>query len=98
MDSAKTLFYIDPPYMESQRDPGKDYLHEMTREQHRDLADLLLSCEGMIALSGYVSTEYQDWYEGAGWRRVDFQALADGGAARTESLWLSPNIQQYGLF
>ena len=97
-DSVKTLFYVDPPYMESQRDLGKDYSHEMTREQHCELADALLSCKGMIALSGYASPEYQDWYEGAGWRRVDFQALADGGAARTESLWLSPNIRQYGLF
>ena len=97
LDSAKTLFYVDPPYIESQRDLGKDYLHEMTIEQHRELADLLLSCKGMIALSGYLSPKYQEWYESAGWRRVDFQALADGAAARVESLWLSPCIKQYGL-
>ena len=98
LDSPKILFYIDPPYMNGQRDPGKDYLHEMTSEQHRELAELLLNCKGMIALSGYACHEYQTWYEDAGWRRVDFLALADGASSRTESLWLSPNIKQYGLF
>ncbi len=85
-DAPSTLHYVDPPYVKSTRDSGSDYIHEMTDDDHRALADVLHHLRGMVILSGYDSPLYSDLY--SGWRRVERKALADGAAARTEVLWL----------
>ena len=88
-DSAHTLFYIDPPYVLSAR-TGSYYRHEMTDDDHRELADLLQCVSGMVVLSGYDTPLYQELY--GHWPCVTRVTTADGGAYRTEVLWLSPNI------
>jgi len=88
-DRADTLHYADPPYVMSTRsDPQKDYLHELTDDDHRDLAELLHSVTGMVVLSGYRSSLYDELY--GTWERYDIKAFADGARERTECLWLSP--------
>ena len=89
-DRADTLFYVDPPYVMSTRNT-KIYKHDMTDDQHRDLAAVLKNLQGMVVLSGYRCPLYDELY--AGWDRIDRVAYADGGRDRVESLWLSPNIQ-----
>lgn len=91
-DSAQTLHYVDPPYVSKTRDAGKDYQHEMTDECHVKMAEFLKELKGMVMVSGYRSALYDKIF--AGWHREDKAALADGGKARTESLWFSPNFQR----
>ncbi|SAI58979.1 modification methylase [Bordetella ansorpii] len=40
-DGPDVLFYIDPPYIPEARQPGRFYAHEMSREDHLALLDLL---------------------------------------------------------
>ncbi|MEN6612750.1 MAG: DNA adenine methylase [Armatimonadota bacterium] len=88
-DRGDTLHYVDPPYvMSSRSDPGKDYMHEMTDDDHRELAEVLRSVKGMVVLSGYRSELYDELY--GDWERFDKKAYADGARERMECLWLSP--------
>jgi DNA adenine methylase len=88
-DGAKTLHYVDPPYVSSTRDRGADYRHEMDDAAHVALADFLKSLSGFVILSGYASPLYDSLYEN--WRRHEREALADGARKRLEVLWISPN-------
>jgi DNA adenine methylase len=66
-DSPETLFYVDPPYVASTRTAStrfRGYRHEMTDEQHVQLADLLKNVQGMVMLSGYTSPLYEMLYSG----------------------------------
>ena len=42
----------------------------------------------MVIICGYPSDLYDDELEG--WERVSFKAYADGGAPRTEVIWINP--------
>lgn len=105
-DTPHTLFYADPPYHPATRCP-RMYRHEMTREDHRELAELLSGIRGMAAVSGYRCPDYDAWY--AGWERRDAPAVcySSGVGAvgklkglprprRVESLWLSPAAVRAG--
>ena len=93
-DGPDTLFYCDPPYMHSTRKVGSRSVYdcEMTDDDHRELAGVLLACEGKVVLSGYPSPLYEELYDG--WRRVEFD-LANHAAAgevkerKRETLWLN---------
>lgn len=92
-DSADTLHYVDPPYVFSTRaDLAKDYVHEMTDDDHAELLDFVRQLSGMVVLSGYP----HDLYDAAlsGWRRVDRVAFADGARERTEVLWINPRCAE----
>lgn len=83
-DSPETLFYIDPPYVRSTR-TSKGYKHEMTDEEHRELAKVLHEAQGAVVVSGYHSTLYDELY--ADWSRAERGAFADGASARIEVVW-----------
>ncbi|MCG8595638.1 MAG: DNA adenine methylase [Kiloniellales bacterium] len=95
-DGPKTVFYVDPPYLpetrstKSRKSGGKyhAYRHEMTREDHADLADVLHGLAGMVVISGYDSALYQNLFDG--WATSRRQTFADGARAREEVLWLNP--------
>lgn len=92
-DSARTLHYVDPPYLESTRKSfGVAYRHEMSDAQHLELLEFLKTLDGMVVLSGYGNDMYDSVLDG--WNRVQRKALADGARERTEVLWLSPNIKK----
>lgn len=86
-DTQSTLHYVDPPYLASTRDTGSDYRFEMTEEDHCALADCLKSLKGMVVLSGYPSSLYQELY--GSWLMVSRDAHADGAEPRTECLWMN---------
>lgn len=94
MDRKQTCFYVDPPYVTSTRSTmqrgtsGRGYAHEMTDADHSTLAEVLRNVKGMVLLSGYRCTLYDELYEG--WNRLDRDHLADGARKRTESLWFNP--------
>lgn len=88
-DRSETLFYVDPPYVHCMRNMRQEaYRHEMTDEEHRELAARLLEIKGMAVVSGYRCALYDEIY--AGWRRVDRRAYAEKASPRIESLWISP--------
>lgn len=94
-DSKSTLYYIDPPYHYSTRNMKRGnaaYAHEMTDDDHRELAAVLRGVRGQVVVSGY-GCEMYDVELYPDWRRVTFSSFADGAHKREEVLWLSPNIR-----
>lgn len=88
-DHPRTLHYVDPPYVMSSRSwQSAGYRHEMNDANHRELATVLRSLQGMVVLSGYPSDLYAELF--SDWKRLERTALADGGKIRTEVLWLNP--------
>lgn len=96
-DSADTLFYLDPTYPSSTRGRWKKtaYAHEMSDDQHRELADLLRTISGMAIISGYRCDLYDELY--AGWTRADKKTRVNGPGSAIESLWLSPRAAGQAL-
>lgn len=89
-DSPEALFYVDPPYPHATRNMERGnaaYHHEMTDEQHEQLAVVLRGCRGMVALSGYRCDLYDRLY--CDWDRREFNATSDGRTPRVEVLWLN---------
>lgn len=95
-DGPDTLHYVDPPYVMETRSYGKGgYRHEMTDDQHRDLAAFLKELQGAVIVSGYPCDLY-DHELYAGWERLERSAMADGARERTEVLWM--RNCEHGLF
>lgn len=95
-DDPGTLFYVDPPYLpETRTAHDKGYRHEMTPDEHRQLADVLRSVRGMVVLSGYDSPLYRELY--ADWRVTACAARGEKAVARTEVLWISPRAGRNSL-
>lgn len=89
-DGPDVLFYVDPPYVfetRNARNAGQTYRHEMTDDQHRELAAVLRSVRGMVVLSGYSCQLYSDLYQD--WTSEQRQSRADGAQPRTETLWVN---------
>lgn len=95
-DELAALFYIDPPYPHATRsaircpsDRERAYLHDMTDDDHRRMAEQLHQARGMVVVSGYASDLY-DVELFPAWQRETRRTNADGGRGRTEVLWLNP--------
>lgn len=96
-DTPETLHYVDPPYLPSTRSEGNRrrgagyhvYQHELSEEDHVKLLDFLMGLKGMVILSGYPSALYEQKL--ARWHKHCRRAYADGGAPRTEVLWINPH-------
>lgn len=99
-DSPETLIYADPPYVHETRNPSRagnkrwgktrdgDYTHEMTDDDHRQLAVTLRNAQGYVLISGYACELYDDELF-ADWHRVRREHTANGGSKREEVLWLN---------
>jgi DNA adenine methylase len=98
-DGEGTLFYVDPPYVHATRSrktnrksghvKAHGYRAEMTDDDHRELAALLKTLRGAVAISGYHSPLYDELY--GEWQCVEKGTHADGARDRVEVLYLSPN-------
>lgn len=80
--------YCDPPYVAETRDKGSDYSHEMTSDDHRQMAKTLRALTGKVIVSGYPCDLY-DKELFADWHRVERPYFADGARKRTEVLWMN---------
>lgn len=90
-DDNETLFYLDPPYPHSTR-WEKVYRHEMSDDQHRELAGILSAVKGMVLISGYPCDLYDiELYPD--WKRVQRKTYTNR-SERTEVLWMSPNAMR----
>jgi len=88
-DHPDTLFYVDPPYLfETRHSNEHRYAHELTDQQHIELAELLNSVQGMVLLSGYGSDLYQDLFQD--WRCIQKDTRTNANHEATEYLWISP--------
>lgn len=69
-DSPRTLFYIDPTYLDAT--PGM-YENELTRQDHVDLLHAIDELQGYVALSGYPNKLYdshRDWDDRIEWKHT----------------------------
>lgn len=96
-DGPDTLFYVDPPYPISTREGSmrwssrsdRAYAHELTDDDHRDLARVLHAAKGKVVISGYPCPLYdEELYPN--WERHSREARADHAAKRTEVIWIKP--------
>jgi DNA adenine methylase len=85
-DSKDTVFYADPPYLPSVRDPGDDYRFEMSEAKHVELAEKLNKTDGAVLVSGYHSALYDELYKG--WIKREKGTKASGHGDRVEVLWM----------
>ena len=83
---SNVFMYIDPPYVLSTR-AGKQYKHEMSDSDHKELLKLLLQSKAKIMLSGYESEMYNDYLEG--WEKKQFSSCAEHGKPRIETVWMN---------
>lgn len=94
-DTQATLFYVDPPYLASTRNKSRAYRHELSDEQHHQLADRLQAVQGMVVLSGYENLLYSRLYRG--WQKVTISTTNRNCNSVQEVLWLSPNATRLDL-
>lgn len=81
------LIYADPPYVVSTR-KGRQYVVDMVEdEQHIELLETLKEHKGPVILSGYENELYEKHLQG--WVKMNRKALAEGGRARMETVWLN---------
>ena len=89
---SNVLIYADPPYLLETRH-GKQYRHEMTDDDHRNLLDVLKAHKGPVIVSGYENDLYNDALRGWYWDEIS--ALTQTSARRREFLWMNfePEVQ-----
>lgn len=95
-DGVRTLHYVDPPYPAETRKAWKTtaYRHEMTDEQHRELASVLHDCVGMVILSGYRCALYDELFPAPNWASFSRSARTNGRGSALEMLWLNEAAQR----
>ena len=80
------FMYIDPPYLLDTRQ-GKQYRHEMTDADHRELLQAILQSRAKIMISGYESEMYNEYLQG--WQKGYFTSCAEKGKPRQEVVWMN---------
>ncbi|HEX8283291.1 MAG TPA: DNA adenine methylase [Pyrinomonadaceae bacterium] len=92
-DSEETLFYCDPPYPHESRTDVNAYANEMTNEHHRELADVLRSVKGKVALSGYDCALMDELY--GDWPRIESEEkiIHSVKTTRKEVLWINYELE-----
>ena len=86
-NSPDVLIYADPPYVSSVRGKRQYNVEMMADAQHIELLCALKEHLGPVILSGYENELYDKYLQG--WIKLHKKALAEGGAARTETVWLN---------
>lgn len=90
-DSEDTLFYCDPPYVHDTRGDSKAYGHEMTDDQHHELAEVLNSAKGKVAISNYDCSLMDRLYPKKRWQKVTgpSRTIHSTKDVRSEVLWVN---------
>ncbi len=98
-DAPDAFFYLDPPYIHSERVDKKSYTNEMDDEDHERLVTSLMAMQGIAVLSGYDHPIYRPlkkagWTKGMVSRVRNAHSVKKGegrGKKKEEFLWFSPN-------
>jgi DNA adenine methylase len=88
-DEDTTLFYCDPPYVHETRGDAKAYGYEMTDREHRELAEVLSSVKGLVAISNYDCKLMNELYPSEKWMKhlSSARTIHSTKDKRTEVLW-----------
>lgn len=93
-DSEETLFYLDPPYPHDSRGDSKAYGYEMTNIEHQQLAEVLHSVKGKVALSSYrcelMNKLYSDWIS----VEAPIKICHSVKAPRQEVIWVNYEVEK----
>lgn len=88
----KNVFmYLDPPYVLGTR-TAKQYKCEMSDSDHEELLKAIIKSKAKIMISGYESDMYNDYL--IGWKKKSFDAKAEYGLKRVETIWMNYSIGQ----
>ena len=92
-DSPKTLFYCDPPYIHSTRGDSRSYSNEMNDTEHKELAKVLNSVEGLVAISNYDCDLMKSLYPEEKWVKTTGpeKMIHSTKDIRVENLWTNYN-------
>ena len=95
-DSSRTLYYCDPPYLHETRGDTKAYGYEMTNRQHRELAEVLNSVAGMVAISNYQCDLMDTLYPAPKWVKTTGieRTIHSTKDKRSEALWTNYDPRQ----
>ena len=95
-DSEETLFYCDPPYPHKSRG-SMAYEYEMADDEHRELARVLRSVKGKVALSGYHCDLMQELY--GDWQYIEgpLKNCHSVKQPRKEVLWVNFDLQDEAI-
>ena len=97
-DSQKTLFYCDPPYLHATRGDAKAYGFEMDENEHREFAETVNACKGMVAVSGYDHPLMDEFFKLGRWRKTcgPDKTIHSTKGVRREVLWTNyePEVQE----
>ena len=98
-DSKKTLFYCDPPYIHKTRGDTKSYGYEMDDSAHRELAKILNSAEGCVAISNYECDLMEELYPSKKWTKIygPEKIIHSTKDTRQEVLWINYNLNKQNL-
>ncbi len=88
-DSPRTLFYCDPPYVHSTRGDARAYSTEMTDRDHIELAGVLNSVAGKVAISNYDCPLMNRLYPAPRWHKIagPSRTIHSTKSRRVEVLW-----------
>lgn len=88
-DSPRALIYCDPPYVHDTRGDAKAYEYEMTDQEHTELAALLTTVQGRVAISNYQSALMDRLYPAPRWQKTVAppRTIHSTKDTRTEVLW-----------
>lgn len=88
-DSKETLFYCDPPYVHVTRGDSNAYGHEMTNDQHTELAEVLNHVRGKVAISNYDCALMDKLYPSKRWKKFvsPERTIHSTKGKRSEVLW-----------
>ncbi len=93
-DSEETLFYCDPPYPHGSRGDSNAYAHEMTDNDHRELARLLHTVRGKVALSSYHCDIMDELYGNWEYIEAPVKNCHSVKTPRREVLWVNYDIRK----
>lgn len=88
----------DPPYPHDSRGDNNAYAHEMTDKQHRELARILHSLKGKVALSSYNSKLMDELYHD--WRCIKGpeKMVHSVKETRQEVLWVNYDLKELKIW
>ena len=92
-DDPNSFQYLDPPYIPESRVSHGDFRYEMTKEEHKELLELVLSCESKFAISSYDNSLYNEMLKD--WFRFEdkLKGLAGPRGKRQEILYTNYDTQ-----
>jgi DNA adenine methylase len=91
LDSKKTFFYLDPPYLLETRGSHNDYMFEFSEEKYREMATILYNIKGYAMISGYDHPLMYELFESKGWTKIKFPTKKNNIRSKqvTECIWIN---------